>query len=117
MERELGSAKTGVGAWWFERVTAVALVPLTLWFTASLIARGDGDYAAFVGWMRTPYVTLLTSLLLISLFSHLALGLQVVVEDYVHSWAKVPALLTVRFTSVALCAAGLIATLRIAFGG
>jgi succinate dehydrogenase membrane anchor subunit len=85
----LGSAKEGVGAWWAERVSAVALIPLTLWFAASLIAHIGSDYTAFVAWLRIPLVTTLMILLLITLFYHAALGLQVVIEDYIHSSIKV----------------------------
>jgi len=114
--RGLGSAKEGVAAWWLERVTALALVPLTLWLAASLIALSGSDYMAFVGWVSRPLATLLIVLLLIALFTHLSLGLQVVIEDYVHSWAKIPALLSTRLDCILLCVAGILATLRIAFG-
>jgi len=111
----LGSAKNGVEHWWLQRVTAIALVPLTVWFTASLIAHADGDYPMFIAWLRTPIATILMALLLITLFYHAALGLQVVIEDYVHSKMKIPALLSVRFGCFALAVAGILATLRIAF--
>ena len=104
----LGSAGDGVGRWWMERVTAVALVPLAL---------SGSDHAAFVAWLREPLAALLMVLLLATLFAHLALGLQVVIEDYVHSAAKVPALLAVRFGCATLATAGVLATLRIKFGG
>ena len=113
--RGLGSAKGGALAWWLERVTALALIPLTLWLAASLIARSASDYASFVTWVGRPHVTLLIVLLLIALFTHLALGLQVVIEDYVHSWAKIPALLAARLGCFVLGVAGILATLRIAF--
>ena len=77
----LGSAKGGVKEWWAERVSAVALVPLTLWFAATIIAHTGSDYAAFIAWLRTPLATILMILLLIALFHHTALGLQVVIED------------------------------------
>jgi succinate dehydrogenase / fumarate reductase membrane anchor subunit len=114
--RGFGSAKEGVESWWLERVMAVALVPLTLWFAASLIALGRSDYATFIAWLKTPLAALLMVLLLIALFSHLALGLRVVIEDYVHSGAKIPALLTARFACFALGIAGILATLRIVLG-
>src|SRR5579863_8602026 len=88
----LGSAKKGVGHWWAERVCAVALVPLTLWFVASIIAHTHSDYVTSIAWLRTPVVTILMILLHIALFDHTALGLQVVIEDYVHSGAKFAAL-------------------------
>jgi succinate dehydrogenase / fumarate reductase, membrane anchor subunit len=115
--RGLGSAKDGVEAWWLERVTAVALVPLTLWLTASLIAFTGRDYAAVIAWLRNPLAALLLVLLLLALFVHLALGLKVVIEDYVHSRAKIPALIAARLGCVVLCAAGILATLSVSFGG
>ena len=85
----LGSAKQGVEHWWAERVSAVALVPLTLWLVASIIAHTGSDYANFIAWLRTPLATILMILLLIASFYHTALGLQVVIEDYVHSGGQV----------------------------
>ncbi len=110
----LGSAKGGVTQWWAERVSAVALIPLTLWLAASLIKHSGSDYAGVIAWLQSPLVALLLVLLLISLFSHLALGLRVIIEDYIHSGAKFAALLIVRFTCFSLCIAGILATLRIA---
>lgn len=112
--RGLGSAREGVEAWCIERVAALALIPLTLWLAASLIALSGSDYTRFVTWLRTPLTAFLMVLLLIALFWHLALGLRVVIEDYIHSWAKIPALLAVRFLCFALATAGILAILRIA---
>jgi succinate dehydrogenase / fumarate reductase membrane anchor subunit len=113
----LGSAREGVEHWWMERVSAVALVPLTMWFVAAIIAHTGSDYASFIAWLRTPLVSTLMILLLIALFYHTALGLQVVIEDYVHSGAKFAALVAVGLGCFALAAAGIVAALRIAFGG
>lgn len=110
----LGSAKEGVGHWWSQRVSAVALIPLTLWFVASIIAHTGSEYATFIAWLRTPIVGILMILLLIAIFYHTALGLQVVIEDYVHSGAKFAALAAARLGCFALAAAGIIAVLRIA---
>lgn len=114
--RGLGSAKDGVQAWWLERVTAVALVPLTLWLAASLIALSGGNHAEFVAWLSRPIAALLIVLLLIALFAHLAFGLRVVIEDYVHSAAKIPALIAARLGCFALCIAGILATLSVSLG-
>jgi succinate dehydrogenase / fumarate reductase membrane anchor subunit len=102
----LGSAKEGVEHWWMERVSAVALVPHT-----------GSDYATFIAWLRTPLASILMILLVIALFYHLALGLQVVIEDYVHSGTKFAALVAVRLGCFALAAAGIVSALRIALGG
>jgi succinate dehydrogenase / fumarate reductase, membrane anchor subunit len=114
----LGSARKGVEHWWIQRVTAAALIPLTLWFVASLIALTGSDYNTFIAWLRAPLATILMVLLLIALFHHMALGLRVVVEDYVHSdWAKIPTVVAISLACFALAVAGIIATLRIAFAG
>ncbi len=114
----LGSARKGVEHWWVQRVTAAALIPLTLWFVASLIALTGSDYNTFIAWLRAPLATILMVLLLIALFHHMALGLRVVVEDYVHSdWAKIPAVVAISLACFAFAVAGIIATLRIAFDG
>jgi succinate dehydrogenase / fumarate reductase, membrane anchor subunit len=116
--RGLGSAREGVEHWWMQRVSAAALIPLTLWFVVSLIALTGSDYNAFIAWLKAPFVAILMVLLLIALFHHMALGLQVVVEDYVHSdRAKIPTVVAIRLACFALAVAGIFATVRIAFDG
>lgn len=112
----LGSAKAGFDHWWMERVTAVALVPLSVWFAASVIANSGSDHETFIGWLGSPVTAVLMVLLLVALFWHTALGLQVVIEDYVHSALKIWALLAMRFVCFGLAVIGIVATLRIAFG-
>jgi succinate dehydrogenase / fumarate reductase, membrane anchor subunit len=113
----LGSAKEDLRDWWAERVSAVALIPLTLWFTAVIIAHSGSDYVTFIGWIRSPLSATLMILLLLALFHHTALGLQVVIEDYVHSGAKFAWIIAVRLGCVAFAVAGIVATLHIAFLG
>jgi succinate dehydrogenase / fumarate reductase membrane anchor subunit len=114
--RFLGSAKEGVDHWWIQRLTAVALVPLTLWLAASLIALTGSDYNTFVSWLRAPYATVLMIFLLIALLHHMALGLQVVVEDYIHAdGVKIPAVVSIHLICFALMIAGIMATLHVAF--
>jgi succinate dehydrogenase / fumarate reductase membrane anchor subunit len=113
----LGSAKKGGAEWLAQRVSAVALLPLTLWFAALIIAHAGADYATFIAWIRTPLAATLMILLLLALFRHTALGLQVVIEDYVHSGAKFAAVVAVELGRIALATAGIVATLRIAFVG
>jgi succinate dehydrogenase membrane anchor subunit len=113
----LGSAKEGVEHWWVQRVTAVALVPLTLWFVASLVAHLRADHASAVVWLGSPLTAIAMVLLVVATFVHMALGLQVVIEDYVHHEAtKIVSLVLVRLACWALGAAALFAVLRVAFG-
>jgi succinate dehydrogenase / fumarate reductase membrane anchor subunit len=79
-----GSAGEGVGHWWVQRVTAVALVPLTTWFAWSLLTLRLQSYDEVRGWLGQPWVAVLTILLALTLAWHSKLGVQVVVEDYVH---------------------------------
>jgi succinate dehydrogenase / fumarate reductase membrane anchor subunit len=114
----LGSAKEGVEHWWTQRVTAVALIVLGLWFAASLVAHVGADRASVLAWLHAPVPAILALLLLIAVFYHGALGLQVVIEDYVHAeWLKVSSLVAMRLVSFGLAVAGIFAVLRIAFGG
>lgn len=113
----LGSAKRGSQHWIAERVTTIALVPLTLWFVASIIAHTGSDYTVFIAWLRTPLAAGSMILLLIALFHHTALGLQVVIEDYVHSGARFAAVIAIQLCCYGLAVVGVIATLRIALGG
>lgn len=111
----LGSARRGVRHWRAERVTAVALLPVTLWFVGSIVAHAGSDYYSFIAWLGAPLATTCMILLLITLFYHSALGLEVVVEDYVHSNIKFGAVVVIRFGCVALAVAGIVAVLRITF--
>jgi succinate dehydrogenase / fumarate reductase, membrane anchor subunit len=113
----LGSAKDGVEPWWLQRVTAVALIPLTIWFLVSILVHMGSDYVTVIVWLRTPVVTVLMVLLLTGLFYHTALGLQVVIEDYVHSGRKFAALIGMRLVCFSLAVTGILAILRAAFVG
>ncbi|HUZ73277.1 MAG TPA: succinate dehydrogenase, hydrophobic membrane anchor protein [Stellaceae bacterium] len=114
----LGSAKEGVQHWWAQRLTALALVPLLLWFVAGLVAHIGADRAAVVRWLGAPLPAIAMALLLIAGLYHMALGVQVVIEDYVHTeWVKLTALVVDRFAALVLAVAGLFAVLRIALGG
>ena len=88
--RHLGSAKEGVSHWWWQRLTAILLVPLSLWFVGSLLSlvAGGADRDDFVDWLSGPVAAVLMLLFLGATFYHLKLGLQVVIEDYVHGTCK-----------------------------
>ncbi len=116
--RGLGSAKEGVGHWWAERMTALALVPLTVWFVVFVIALTGADYATVRDWIAAPVVAGLLVLVVVATFYHGALALQVVIEDYIHhEAAKFAALITVKACSVGLGLTGVLAVLTILFGG
>jgi succinate dehydrogenase / fumarate reductase membrane anchor subunit len=116
--RGLGSAKEGVGHWWAQRLTAVALVPLALWFVFSLAGLAGAGYEAFAAWLGNHGNALLMILFVGTLFHHAQLGLQVVIEDYVHDEAtKLVSLVVVKFAAVALAASSVLAVLRVSFGG
>lgn len=110
----LGSAKAGAGRWWSERLSAVALVPVTLWFVGAIIVHASADYASFIFWMKSPVTATLMIILLIALFRHTALGLQVVIEDYVHSAAKFFWVMMVDIGCFVFATAGVVATIYIA---
>jgi succinate dehydrogenase / fumarate reductase membrane anchor subunit len=114
----LGSAKEGVEHWWAQRMTSVALVPLAVWFVATLVAHLGADHADAVAWLQQPLTAVAMALLVVATFAHMALGIQVVIEDYVHhEAAKIASLIAVRLAAWALGAAALFAVLRVAFGG
>jgi succinate dehydrogenase / fumarate reductase membrane anchor subunit len=114
----LGSAKEGVMHWWGQRLSAVALIPLSLWFVAALIALTGSDRARIVGWLHAPFPAIVTILLFAVAFYHMALGVQVVIEDYIHTeWLKISALVLNKFVAFVLAVSGIFAVLRIAFQG
>ncbi len=116
--RGLGSAKEGVQHWWMQRITAIALVPLSLWFVAGIVFVIDVDRATAIQWLGSPLTLGLMSLFLIALIYHAVLGLQVVIEDYIHSHAtKLVLLLLIQFAGFGLAAAGIIAMLLITIYG
>ena len=114
----LGSAKEGVAHWWAQRISAIALIPLSLWFVAALIALTGADHATLVARFHAPFRAIVIVLLLIAAFYHMYLGIQVVVEDYVHSeWVKISALVLNKLVAFALAVSGIFAVLRLAFQG
>lgn len=115
--RGLGSAKEGVGHWWHQRLTAIALVPLTLWLGFSVALLGTADYYTVIDWLAHPVNAVLMILTIAIGFWHGVLGFQVVVEDYVATeWKKLTLLLLVQFAAAVLALAGIFAVLRIALG-
>ncbi len=114
----LGPAKNGVGHWWAQRVTAVALVPLVIWFVASIVLLSNCSYERFTAWIGSPLPAVLTILLIVATFHHAQLGLQVVIEDYVHrEGTKLAGIVLVKLAAFALGIAAVFSILKIAFGG
>jgi len=110
-----GSAGEGVGHWWMQRVTAVALLPLTLWFVISLLGQSLQSYEAMRGWLGQPWVAVLSILLVFTLAWHAKLGVQVVIEDYVHGkGAKAGLLLLNIFVHLSAAVAAIFSILRLA---
>jgi len=116
--RGLGSAKEGVAHWWAQRLTAIALVPLTLWFVISIVGMVGADRPMVVAWLGHPVTAILLILLIAATFHHAQLGMQVVIEDYVHTgWLKWTSILFVKAVALVLALAAIFAILRIAFAG
>lgn len=112
--RHLGSAKDGTAHWWMQRVTALALVPLAVWFCAALVFHLGAGYEATAAWIGHPVTGGLLLVLIVATFYHGFLGLQVVIEDYVHrEWVKIASILLVKFASILLGLAAVLATLKI----
>ena len=110
-----GSAGEGVGHWWVQRVTAVALLPLTAWFGISLLSHSLQSHDAMRGWIAQPWVAILSIVLVVTLAWHSKLGIEVVVEDYVQGkGAKTSLLLISTFVHVLAAAAGSFAILLLA---
>jgi succinate dehydrogenase / fumarate reductase, membrane anchor subunit len=113
----LGSAKDGTAHWWAQRVTAVALLPLTLWFVISLLTLPGLDFETVRTWLAYPMTGFLAVLLVAVLTYHSYLGTTVIIEDYVHTGGmKVLSLMLLRFLYVLSGGAAIFAILRVVFG-
>ena len=109
----LGSAKEGAAHWWLQRLTAVALIPLVIWLAFAVAMLGDANYEAVLAWLQKPHVAVLLILFVAATFYHTQLGLQVIVEDYVHGWLKVATLILINFLCIVLAVTGIVALLKI----
>jgi succinate dehydrogenase / fumarate reductase membrane anchor subunit len=114
--RGLGAAGEGSHEWWRQRVTAIALIPLTFWFAASVARLPGMPYGEVLNWIKAPWNSILLLSFIIIVAYHTMLGLQVIIEDYVHiDWLKILSLLGMKLVFSFLGLAALYATLRILF--
>ena len=111
-----GSAKDGTGHWWTQRISSVALLLLGTWFLVSLTQLRGFDHANVQQWLSQPWSAVLMLLLVITIARHSDLGVQVVIEDYVHQpFLKIAAIVLMRFLHILVAAASIFAILRMAF--
>ena len=115
--RGLGSAKEGPAHWWAQRLTGIALVPLAIWFVLSAIRLGGANHAVFKAWVADQTNAVLLVLLTVAMFHHAYLGVQVVIEDYVHTESrKIVSLVAARFVAIVAAVCCIMAVFRLAFG-
>jgi succinate dehydrogenase / fumarate reductase membrane anchor subunit len=115
--RGLGSAKEGVSHWMLQRVTALGLIFLTLWFVVTVVSLAHADFGTARATLAKPWNAVLLIALIITMFRHAVLGLQVVIEDYVHTrWLEVASLVVIKFIAVLATLTGVLAVLRVALG-
>lgn len=116
--RGLGSAKVGTHHWWLQRVTAIANIPLVIFMVISFVGNVGKSHAEWVAWLKQPFASVLVILFIANFVYHMRLGLQVLVEDYVHDHGtKIASMLVLTFTCVLIAALSIFSVLRIAFGG
>ena len=112
-----GSAKEGVHHWWLQRLTSIALIPLTIWFVVSLLSLQSFDHVVVVAWMSQSWTALFLILFVLVATWHSQLGVRVIVEDYVHGGTKTVTLVLFTFIHAIVAVAGVFAVLKVAFGG
>lgn len=116
--RGLGSAKTGTQNWWRQRITAIAMIPLSVWFVCAVISLGSVEHQQIVKWIGEPWNATLLISFIVAGFYHMLLGIEVILEDYVHNeWIKIGSILFTKILVAFFALASLYATIRIAFVG
>lgn len=115
--RGLGTAKSGVSHWWWQRVTAAALVPLAIWLLAALISVAGEGRQALSAWLSNPVASTLMIALIVAMVWHMALGLTVIAEDYLHhEGVKFGAVTLIQIGCAVLAVAGVVSVLWLALG-
>ncbi|WP_375394774.1 succinate dehydrogenase, hydrophobic membrane anchor protein [uncultured Sphingomonas sp.] len=114
--RGLGSAHEGTGHWWHQRLTAGSNLLLMAWLMISIARMGSYDFAGVHAWLANGWAAVPMALLVLSVFYHARLGLQVVIEDYRHDETRVVAMVALNLFIVACVATALFAILKVALG-
>ncbi len=110
----LGSPSDASHHFWLERITALALIPLIIWFCISVALLPEVSYAVLVNWLQTPFNTIMMILIIVIAFHHGQLGMQVIIEDYVASLSiRLPAILAIKLISYFLMALGIYSIIKI----
>lgn len=113
----LGSAKEGVSHWWWQRITAIALIPTGIWFVYSVLVLVSADQASALQWLRSPAHAAMFLLFNVVVFWHALLGLQVVIEDYIHTeWLKLGLLIGLKLVLIFLATVAVLIVLQITLG-
>jgi len=113
--RGLGAGKNGTHHWWMQKLTSIALIPLTIWFVSSIVQMTGSDYEVVINWMNSPIVAVLMLLFVVTGIYHLKLGLQVIIEDYIHDeGSKIFFQILVTFGCVAVGTTAVFSILKIA---
>jgi succinate dehydrogenase / fumarate reductase membrane anchor subunit len=112
--RGLGPARSGVAHWWAQRLTALALLPLTLWFILAIISLSGAPHEVVLDWTGRPLTVVLLICLVLATFYHMQLGLQVVIEDYIHvERTKLLAIVAMKAATFLLGLSALVAVLKL----
>jgi succinate dehydrogenase / fumarate reductase membrane anchor subunit len=115
--RGLGSARAGTGHFWVQRLTGVSNMVLTLIFLGVVISLSGKPYPAAIAILSNPLVAILMLLFVLSATVHMRIGMQVIIEDYVHGGPKILAVMANTFFAIAVGAACVFAVLKLSFGG
>ena len=112
--RGLGSTNDGVKHWWMQRLTGIALIPLTIWFLYSTVQLSGATHSEFIAWIGAYGNPVLLSVLVICMLHHGQLGLHVIIEDYIPSeGTKILLLIAIKFTAIIFGASAIFAILRL----
>lgn len=114
----LGASGDGSHHFWLQRITALALIPLTIWFCFSIMLLPQASYEAVIAWVQSPFNAIMMLLLVIVAFQHAQLGMQVIIEDYISNHGtRLITIILVKFISYFMMAAGVYSIIKITLGG